>query len=255
MQAYRADLHVHTVLSPCAAVEMIPPLIVQSALENDIRLIAITDHNASANAQAVQQAARGSDLTVLPGMEVQTQEEVHVLCIFDDIEQLANWQNIVDQKLPRLENNPDYFGEQYIVNAVGDYLGNEPRLLLTSIQLSIEECSAQVQDLGGLVIPAHVNRQAFGLFTNLGFVPADAQVDALEISRHITPEKAHLAFPQIGDFPLVQNGDVHFIEDFLGSSTYWVEAPTVSEIRLALNQEMGRRIQIKSLSSIDNLSD
>jgi len=244
MQAFRADLHVHTVLSPCAAVEMIPPLIVQSALDKDIRLIAITDHNASANVQAVQIAARGSDLSVLPGMEVQTQEEVHVLCIFDDFEQLASWQNLVDQKLPKLENNPEYFGEQYIVNADGEYLGNESRLLLTSIQLSIEECSAQVHNLGGLAIPAHVNRQAFGLFTNLGFVPPDAHVDALEISRHLTLEKARQSFPQIDNYPLIQNGDVHFLEDFLGSSTYWIESPTVAEIRLALTQKMGRRVQI-----------
>ncbi len=87
MQTVRADPHVHTVLSPCAGVEMIPPLIVQEALERGIRLIAITDHNASANIPAVMEAARGTGLTVLPGMELQTREEVHLLCLFDTLEQ------------------------------------------------------------------------------------------------------------------------------------------------------------------------
>jgi hypothetical protein len=112
MQRFRADLHVHTVLSPCAAVEMIPPLIVQTALEQVIHIIAITDHNASANVAPVIEAAAGSNLTVLPGMEMQTQEEVHLLCLFEDLEQLKTWQHLVDAHLPQRFNNPDYFGEQ-----------------------------------------------------------------------------------------------------------------------------------------------
>jgi len=92
MKQFRADLHVHTVLSPCAEVEMIPPLIVQEALERDIDLIAITDHNASANVSAVQKAAQGTNLTVLPGMEVQSGEEVHLLTLFETLDTLATWQ-------------------------------------------------------------------------------------------------------------------------------------------------------------------
>src|SRR5512133_1166802 len=102
----RAELHVHTVLSPCAGVEMIPPVIVERALERGIHCIAITDHNASANAAAVRQAARGSGLHVLPGMELQTREEVHLLCLFDEIDQIEAWQAIVDESIPLLPNNP-----------------------------------------------------------------------------------------------------------------------------------------------------
>src|SRR5512144_1750316 len=102
MQTYHAELHVHTVLSPCAEVEMIPPLIVSEALERGINLIAITDHNASANVQAVQKAATEIGITVLPGMEVQTVEEVHVLCLFDQLDQLEAWQKRIDACLPSL---------------------------------------------------------------------------------------------------------------------------------------------------------
>src|SRR5512132_3787409 len=112
MKQFRADLHVHTVLSPCAEVEMIPPLIVQQALELEIDLIAITDHNASANVGAVQKAAEGTKLTVLPGMEVQSREDLHLLTIFESTDLLDAWQKEVDQVLPEKLNNPDFFGEQ-----------------------------------------------------------------------------------------------------------------------------------------------
>jgi len=97
LNTYQAELHIHTVLSPCAGVEMIPPLIVQKALDCNLNLIAITDHNASDNVPAVIKVAKGKNLTVLPGMELQTEEEVHALCLFDSMDQLADLQAIVDE--------------------------------------------------------------------------------------------------------------------------------------------------------------
>ncbi|HZW04812.1 MAG TPA: PHP domain-containing protein, partial [Anaerolineaceae bacterium] len=87
MKDFRAELHVHTVLSACAEIEMLPPLIVEEALAKGIDVIAITDHNTTGNVAAVQRAALGINLTVLPGMELQTREEVHVLCLFDTLDQ------------------------------------------------------------------------------------------------------------------------------------------------------------------------
>ncbi|MBI1881048.1 MAG: histidinol-phosphatase, partial [Chloroflexi bacterium] len=167
-----ADLHVHTVLSPCAEVQMIPPLIVREALARQINLIAITDHNASANVGAVQKAASDVDLTVLPGMELQTREEVHLLCLFDTLVQLETWQTVVSARLPSIENNIAYFGEQFVVDETGEFIRRETQLLLTSANLSLEEAVWGVLRLGGLAIPAHVNRPAFSLIANLGFVPA-----------------------------------------------------------------------------------
>ena len=245
MKTFRADLHVHTVLSPCAAIEMIPPLIVQEALTQGIRLIAITDHNATGNIGAVQKAAAGTDLIVIAGMEVQTREEVHVLCLFDTLSQAEAWQQIVDQALPAIENNPDFFGEQFVVDESGDFIRSEERLLLNSINLSFEDAAQKVQDLGGLFIPAHVNRKAFGLIENLGLVPDGVNIKALEISRHIKPGEAYSSYPQIKGYPLIQNGDVHFINEFLGSSKYSVEKPNLLEIMLAILHENGRSLIIE----------
>ncbi|HPO58953.1 MAG TPA: PHP domain-containing protein, partial [Anaerolineaceae bacterium] len=125
MKAFRADLHVHTVLSPCADIEMQPPLIVSTALDRGIQILSITDHNATGNIAAVQKAADGTGLTILPGMELQTAEEVHCLCIFDTLEQAHALQAIVDRLLPPLANRPDYFGDQLYVDENGDFLGRE----------------------------------------------------------------------------------------------------------------------------------
>jgi len=244
MSTYRAELHVHTVLSPCAGVEMIPPVIVDTALAKGINLIAITDHNVTANIGAVMEAARGTGLTVLPGMELQTQEEVHVLCLFDALEQAEAWQRSVDSRFGEIPNDVEYFGEQFVVDATGDFIRREPRLLISNVDMSLEEAVAGVNALGGLVIPAHVERRAYGLLAVLGFAPPI--FEALEISPHATVAGICKLFPEICVFPLLQSGDVHFPDGFIGVMEFEMHAPTISEIRKAIHAEEGRGMRILS---------
>jgi 3',5'-nucleoside bisphosphate phosphatase len=246
LKTYRAELHIHTVLSPCAGVEMIPPLIVETALKQGLNLIAITDHNAGDNVPAVIKAAEGQDLVVLPGMELQTQEDVHTLCLFDTIDQLNALQSLVDKNLPNIKNNIDYFGEQFIVDHSGEFIRRKEQLLITATRISFEEAFQAVSNLEGLFIPAHVNRQVFGLIYHLGFVPPDLAIDALELSRHITPDEAHLEFPQIHGYPLIQSGDVHFLDDFLGVNHFYIKEPTIAEIKMAFKGEKDRFFSIQS---------
>ncbi len=244
MEPYRADLHVHTVLSPCAQVEMIPPLIVREALDHHINLIAITDHNQTANIVAVQKAAQGAPLHVLPGMELQTKEEVHVVCLFDTLEQAYALQERVDRRLPKVHNNADFFGEQFVVDETGDFIRREERLLINSVDVSFDEAFAWVTEIGGLFVPAHVNRQGFGLIANLGLVPPDLPLEVLEISRHLKVGEAVKKFPQLQGYPLIQNGDVHSLDDFLGANLLMIEEPTIAEIRLAIRGERGRLLEV-----------
>ena len=246
LKTFQAELHVHTVLSPCAGVEMIPPLIVRRACARNLNLIAITDHNASENIPAVIKAAQGTGLSVLPGMELQTEEEIHILCLFDTLDQIQAFQGVVDAALPEIPNNVDYFGEQFIVDHTGDFLQRKDVLLINSTRLSYEEAYQAVQDLDGLFIPAHVDRQAFGLIYRLGFVPPEPRPEALEISRHISPEEAIKKYPQLAGFPLIQSGDVHFLDDFLGVNLFRIEKPTISEIKMALNGQNGRHFSLKN---------
>ena len=243
LKTYLAELHVHTVLSPCAGVEMIPPLIVQKALAKGLNLIAITDHNASENVPAVIKAAEGYDLTILPGMELQTEEEVHVLCLFDRMDQLDRLQVLVNQKLPDIKNNVEFFGEQFIVDHTGEFIRRKERLLINSTSLSFEEAFKEVTEIGGLFIPAHINRQAFGLIDHLGFVPPDLDLEALEISRHISLVEALQKYPQIKDYAIIQSGDVHYLDDFLGVNQFIIESPTIAEIKMAFKGVNGRHFQ------------
>jgi len=237
---YRAELHIHTVLSPCADIEMIPPLIVRTALDKGISIIAVTDHNQSANAQAVIEAAKGTSLAVFPGMELQTAEEVHCLCIFDNINQLQVLQNLVDKNLPDIANNISVFGEQFIVDSTGEFLARDDRLLINSTYLSIDKACSLVNELGGLFIPAHVNREAYGLISHLGFVPPTLEIHALEISSQISMNDAYKKFPQLHGYHLIQSGDVHFLEDFLGVNYFRIEIPSIDEMKKAFS-EIGSR--------------
>ena len=228
---------------------MIPPLIVQEALQKKIQIIAVTDHNATANIGAVQKAAEGTGLVVLPGMEVQTREEVHALCLFDTLEQAEQWQLQVSATLPSIQNDPEHFGEQFVVDETGEFIRRETQLLLTSISLSFDETWRQVNDLGGLFIPAHVDRQAFGLIANLGFVPRHIPVEALEVSRHLTLAAARQKYPQIAGYSLIQSGDVHRLEEFLGANQFTLEAPTITEIRLAMKGLEDRSLSVQMVAN------
>lgn len=213
---------------------MIPPLIVRRAVELGLGLIAITDHNAAANCAAVVAAARGSGVAVLPGMELQTAEEVHLLCLFDTVEQALTWQGLVFDHLPVQPNPEATFGAQYVVDATGDYVRTEERLLLTSTDFTLEDAVRRVRALGGLALPAHVDRPAFSLLANLGFVPPGLDVPALEIFRLTDPASLRRSRPNLARWPFIRNGDAHRLDEMGGRLTLELAAPTVAEVARAL---------------------
>jgi PHP family Zn ribbon phosphoesterase len=207
-------------------------------------LIAITDHNSSANFPAVKKAALGTELFVLPGMELQTKEEVHSLCLFDSLEQINYFQDLVNKTLPDIKNQPEHFGEQFVVDETGEYIRSEERLLITSSSMSLNQAFELVTEMGGLFIPAHINRKAFGLIENLGFIPPDIPFPAVEVSRHITPAQARAKIPGIGSLPVIQNGDVHRLDEFLGTLTFHILEPSILEISMALKCQNGRGFSV-----------
>lgn len=240
----RADLHVHTVLSPCAEVEMIPPLIVQRALDLGLEVLAITDHHAADNVSAVVEAAASTGLTVLPGMEVQSREEVHLLCLFDTVSQVGAWQEQVFAALPDRENNEAFFGAQFVVNADGSYRATLKRLLAVSTAFSVEEVVDRVLALGGIVLAAHVDRPSFSLIANLGLVPTGLKIAGIEISRHSDPTATVRRWPQLAGYGLVVGGDAHRLEEMTARTMLTVARPAVGEIALALRGQEGRSVQI-----------
>jgi PHP family Zn ribbon phosphoesterase len=245
LKLFKADLHIHTVLSGCAEIEMIPSLILWQAERQGLNLIAITDHNACHNAEAVMEAAVGTNIHVLPGMELQSKEEVHILCLFDTVESCKEWQEMVFQKLSPLANKEDLFGPQYVVNAAGELLRTEDRLLSQAADMALEEVIDQVASLGGMAIPAHVNRPSFSLLSNLGFIPETLPVKALEVTPYFNPPKDYLEWPQLKNWCLIVNGDAHRLVEIQNRTQFKMAWPEIKEMALAFKGQQGRQVLVE----------
>jgi len=215
---------------------MTPKNIVKAAELAGLDILAITDHNACDNVLAAMKVAEGSRVTVMPGMEVETMEEVHIVVLFDSFEQIKQWEMIVDKHRRGIKNNLEKFGPQFIVDADDELLGSKEELLLTSLTLDIATVTATVQSLGGIAIAAHVDRPMYSIFSQLGFIPDDVTFQALEVSRRTTAAEARRKFPAIGELPIIQSSDSHTLEDFISGprTSFYMEKPCLSEMVLAL---------------------
>jgi PHP family Zn ribbon phosphoesterase len=223
---------------------MIPPLIVRRAMDLALGIIAITDHNSAENVAATIEAARGFDLAVLPGMEVQTKEEVHLVCLFDTVEQALDWQDAIYAHLPPLKNRPDFFGAQFVVDATGDFVRYNERLLATSTSLSVEQVAAKVDERGGLCIAAHVDRPSYSLLANLGFVPEGIRLAAVEITPGARAEDMRRLHPSLAGYPFIYSGDVHRLEEMTDRTILTLAEPTVTEISMAFRGAGGRKVKV-----------
>ena len=242
MKLFKADLHIHSCLSPCGDLDMSPRAIVKKSREAGLDLIAVCDHNSAENAAAVLRAAGQKGLCVLPGMEISSREEVHTLAIFDRIDQALEMQDIVYGRL-KGTNRPELFGDQVVANEFDEVDGFNDRLLIGAVQISLADVVKEVHRLGGLSIASHVDRPSFSILSQLGFVPKDLELDGLEVSVHTDRESAKKEIPGISEYALVSFSDAHFLSDVGKASTsFLMESPCVAEIRLALKGQEGRRV-------------
>lgn len=244
IRRFVADLHVHSVLSPCAAVEMTPRNIVWYAAEHGVDIIAITDHNAGDNVRAALEAAKGTSVTVLPGMEVETKEEIHVVVLFDKMRSFQEWEKIVQAHMSDRLNDADKFGAQFVVDADDNLVRVKEEMLLAALTLGLEEVCERVESLGGLCIASHVDRPAYSILYKLGFIPPGVKMAAAEISPRVKKDDALKKFPALARIPIVASSDAHTIDDFIsGPKTYFhIEQATLSEIRQALYSQNMREV-------------
>lgn len=165
------DLHIHSCLSPCASDDMSPSNIAGMASIKGLSLVSLTDHNSGRNLKAMSKAASEFELVFIPGIEVTTIEEVHVLTYFKDVQTAVEFGDMLYKALPDISNRPDIFGHQIIMDENDRPAGFLDKLLLQSAPFSIEEIVRLVSDAGGCTVPAHINRESFSLLANLGFMP------------------------------------------------------------------------------------
>lgn len=242
MRQFRADLHIHTCLSPCGDLGMSPAVIVRESVGKGIGIIAICDHNSAENTAAVVQTAKGKGVTVLPGMEVTTREEVHICALFGQVNDALGLQKLVYDNLEG-ENDAAVFGMQVMVNAEGEVLGFNPRLLIGATRLALEEVVDAIHRLDGLAIAAHIDRQGFGIIGQLGFIPPELKLDALEVSPRLSIPQARDRFAEYGKYPFICSSDAHQPGDIgSGKTTFQLEQASFKEIRMALLSQGGRCI-------------
>jgi PHP family Zn ribbon phosphoesterase len=221
---------------------MSPKNIVQKSLEQQLDLIAVCDHNTAENVAATLREGTRQGIAVLPGMEICSKEEVHLVTLFKAMEDTLKMQEYVYAHLPG-KNQAEVFGHQVIADEHDQVLGENPRLLIGATQLSLLDIVEEAHHLGGICISSHVDRPSYSLIGQLGFIPKDLHLDAVEVSYRVPLEKAPTEVVGINDYPCVTFSDAHFLHDI---GKVWTEfvlaAPNLNEIRLALTNTDGRKI-------------
>lgn len=244
LKHFKTDMHIHTCLSPCSDWDMSPQKIVQRSLDVGLDVIAVCDHNTAENAGAVMKEGENKGLKVLPGIEVCSKEEVHILALFDELDQSLAMQDYVYANLNG-ENQPEVFGHQVVANDNDEVIGENPRLLIGATQLGLYEIVDKTHRLAGISLSSHVDRITYGIIGQLGFIPPDLEIDGVEVSHRVELATARDDVPGIGQFPCVTASDAHFLDDIGKVRTVFILAqPTIDEFRRALQDKDGRRIKI-----------
>jgi PHP family Zn ribbon phosphoesterase len=243
MKEFLADLHIHTVLSPCGDFEMTPRNIVDAALGKGLNMIAITDHNSTRMCHTISEYAAKKGLAVIAGAEVNTSEEVHCLVLFGNWEQVELFQIFLNEHLLNIQNNPSIFGDQVVIDNDENIIYTETRSLITGLNVSIEEVESFVHSLDGLFIPAHIFRRQNGIIHQLGILPENLNYDALELTPGSYSDENLKKIKMTEKRPWIFDSDAHFIDQIGKFSTrLMMKSPEFSELKLALKNSEGRSV-------------
>lgn len=219
------DLHMHSCLSPCAEDDMTPWNMVGMAKIKGLDVIAITDHNACLNAEDAMAAGAEYGVAVIPGMEITTREEVHLLGYFYTLPQAMAAGEEVYAHLADVQNSPELFGNQLIMRDGDTPSGILDKLLINATDLSLDEACALVRRHGGLPIPAHINRGSNGMIGALGLMPFLPEYPVVEVYKGVDCP----AYATKGRF-LLHSSDAHRLED-IQEQVFSLEAePTVEGV-------------------------
>lgn len=227
MERYNYDFHVHSCLSPCGDNDMTPNNMVNMAALLGCDIMAITDHNTCANVPAVMEAGKSAGILVVPGMELCTAEEAHVVCLFDSAKGALEFGKYISENIPDIKNKPEIFGDQLILDANDNIIGKEDRLLITSSFITVNDVMRLVHLYGGTAFPAHINKDSYSVVASLGVVPEEAGFNAVEITAACDLNSFGKAHPEIEGKLIVTDSDAHYLES-LSENMGWIELPEKS---------------------------
>lgn len=210
------DFHIHSCLSPCGDNDMTPNNLVNMAALSGCEIIALTDHNTCRNTPAAVKAGEEIGLLVLPGMELETAEAIHTVCLFERVEDALRFSDYVYEHMPHVPNRPEIFGEQQIRDENDELIGIEKNLLLVSTYIGFDEVLALAESYGGTAFPAHVDRDSYSAITALGAIPPEAGFKTAEVSRDGDPEALFLTNPELKAMRILRDSDSHYLESLSG---------------------------------------
>lgn len=217
------DLHIHSALSPCGDNDMTPHNIVNMALLGGLNIIALTDHNTCGNCAATMEAGQAIGLPVIPGMELCTAEEIHMVCLFPTLPDALAFEEEIRSRRPDIANRPDIFGEQRLMDAQDTVTGLEPTLLLTATSVTLEEVLPLVRAHHGTAFPAHIDRDSYSIPSALGDIPP-LGFAAAEITANGDVEQLKAAYSAIADWPLLLDSDAHYLHQ-IAEAGAWLDLP------------------------------
>lgn len=210
---FRYDLHNHSCLSPCGDNDMTPYNLVNMAKLLDLDVIALTDHNTCLNCPAAVKVGEEVGITVIPGMELCTAEEVHVVCLFPDVENALAFSAYVRENMPPVKNRPDIFGEQRIMDERDNIIGTEELLLTTACNIGIYQVPELVKKYGGCAFPAHIDRSSYSVISNLGGIDLSMGFNCAELTDKADVEEYLHKYPDLKKMKLIFDSDAHYLEN------------------------------------------
>lgn len=212
MLALSYDLHLHSCLSPCGDDEMTPANIVGMAFIKQLDVIAVTDHNSCKNCEPTIKHGEEYGLIVLPGMELTTQEEVHVVCLFEELNAALEFNTYVASMMIQFPNKEEIFGKQQIMNEKDEVIGTEPYLLINAVDIPFEEVSGLMKQYNGVMIPAHIDKSSNSLISNLGFIPPDSDFKCAELKDLKQLHELQKMNSYLKECNIISNSDAHYLE-------------------------------------------
>lgn len=221
---YYYDLHIHSDLSPCGNSEMTPNNIVNMAYIKGLNIISVTDHNSLSNYLPIKELGEKLNIHVIPGIEVTTKEEVHVLCYFNNDEKAYAFANLIYDSLPNIKNKINIFGEQNIYNPKDEKIGYLDKLLINASSYTIDEIYLLAKEHGGIIIPAHINKKSNSILSILGFIPLNLKIDFVEVYKNNSINEKI-----IKNYTVLNNSDAHQLID-ISEAINFVELESIDKI-------------------------
>ncbi len=207
------DFHTHSCLSPCGDNDMTPYNLVNMAKLLGLDIIALTDHNTCENCASAINVGESIGITVIPGMELCTSEEVHVVCLFDDVENAMKFSDYVLSTMPPVKNRPEIFGEQLIMNEEDNIIGKQEKLLTLASSISISDVCKTVESYGGVCYPAHIDRNSYSVLSNLGMITEDMGFSAVEMTAEADRDSLLKMHTILDGVQIFVDSDAHYLEN------------------------------------------